>query len=370
MPTIIHLIYRFDIGGLEKVMADTINSLSHYQHIVICLTVATNDSKKLLNNNTRVIELHKKEGNDLGIWKRLLHLFKEIKPQVLHSYNLPTLEYQLLGFLRRIPTRIHAEHGRDANDPEGKNPKYRLLRQLINPFIHHWVAVSQDLLTWLNNTINIPAKKTYLIHNGINTNEYKALKSINKQQILEHNFHNNDFIIGTIGRIDPVKNQQILIDIYRNIQQNAPQIAPNIKFAIIGSGPLFDTLKAQITQHHLNTTFWLPGARYQINELMNSFDLFVLPSIAEGIPMTVLEAMATETTVLASNVGGLPELIHTDNGYLIAPDDINLWANKIIELYNDPDQRQKTGYNARQFVEKNFSLSAMTKQYSNLYCGK
>jgi hypothetical protein len=95
---ILHLIYYFDIGGLEKVMTDTINHLPKFEHVVISLTYATEKSRQNFNRDVVIHELHKMPGNDLSVWKKLFSLFDSLNADVLHTYNLPTLEYQLLAY--------------------------------------------------------------------------------------------------------------------------------------------------------------------------------------------------------------------------------------------------------------------------------
>jgi sugar transferase (PEP-CTERM/EpsH1 system associated) len=367
--TVAHLIYRFDIGGLEKVMADTINHLTEFKHVIIVLTSAVDESKSLLNKDIKIVELNKKDGNDFSVWRKLYTLFREIKPDVLHSYNLPTLEYQILAALCRIPSRIHAEHGRDISDPKGQNKKYRLLRKLVNPFVHHWLAVSKDLADWLTNDVQIPIKKVELIRNGVDTGQFKPTPPANADHRLEGFAGENDIIIGTIGRLDPVKNHPILIKLFKEIAQRDPVFSLRVKIAIVGSGSGLEGLAELIKQHGYDDHFWLPGARYNIAQLLNEFDLFILPSIAEGIPITLLEAMATGLPALATNVGGIPEVI-TDNRYLVDdPNDVQQFADKILSLLGSPTRALEAGDQSRERIVDQFSLHSMTGQYRRIYQG-
>jgi sugar transferase (PEP-CTERM/EpsH1 system associated) len=366
---ILHLIYCFDIGGLEKVMTDTINHLPEFEHVVISLTYATEQSRQNFNRDVVIHELHKMPGNDLSVWKKLFSLFDSLNADVLHTYNLPTLEYQLLASLCRIPIRIHAEHGRDISDPAGKSTKYRILRKLLNPFIHQWVPVSKDLSHWLEHDIGINKRKIHLIKNGIDCDFFKPNNQKERSAELKKFASKEDIVIGTVGRLDPVKNQKVLIELFQELAIIAPELAKKLKIAIIGDGPLYKELKSTIIKCQLEQVIWLPGARYYIVELISSFDVFILPSIAEGIPMTVLEAMAIGKPVIASNVGGLPEIIINSTGVLVSPDNKEALTQSVLNLLKSKTKMEVMGRNARQHIKNNFSIENMINHYQKLYQG-
>ncbi|MBF0265650.1 MAG: glycosyltransferase [Gammaproteobacteria bacterium] len=354
---VLHLIYRFDIGGLEKVLAESINNLNEgFEHTVVSLTEIAQYASENLNYQIPLIALNKKPGNDFSIYGRLYKLLKEIKPDVLHTYNLPTLEYQLIAFFAGVKIRIHAEHGRDISDPEGKNKKYNILRRVINPFVKHWVTVSNDLYLWLQTTVKIADHKNKLIYNGVDTEIFKPSNKVH-----------NGFIIGTIGRFDPIKNQKILIDTFLHIKNTEPELISHLKICIIGKGDEFENIQQLIKQNDLENYFDLPGVKYDINEQLNNFDIFVLPSIAEGVPMTLLEAMSVGLPSICSNVGGIPEVLPHNSGYLVAPENVQELSEKLIELMKDANKRKEMGQNARKQVIENFSIQAMVNQYKKLY---
>jgi len=348
-------------------MADTINHLDEFEHIVISLTYATDESKKLLDRPVRIVECKKKDGNDFSLWRKLYTLLNDLKPDVLHSYNLPTLEYQIVGALCGIPLRIHAEHGRDVSDPEGANKKYRLLRKLINLFVHQWVAVSQDLSNWLSQQLHISKGKITTIRNGVDTDHFKPRVDHGPSSRLENFASSDNLVIGTIGRLDAVKNQAILVDIFDEIKRHNPSISKRIKIAIIGDGPELETLSSKISDHQLEQVFWLPGARRNVSDLLNDFDLFVLPSIAEGIPITLLEAMASGLAVVASEVGGIPEVIEDGSCLVADPCDKTRFAELILRLLESPTLLKNAAEEARKRAVEHFSLGQMTSQYQALY---
>lgn len=354
--TVLHLIYRFDIGGLESVMVNLINALpdSQFNHVIVTLTTANpNMVATLRAKNIPVIELNKTSGNDIKIHYRLWRLFIKHKPDIVHSYNLATLEYQFIAFLSGVKKRIHAEHGRDIYDLDGSNKKYQILRRLINPFIHSWIPVSKELATWLINTVKIPSSKVQLIYNGIDLSHYQpATKQHDK------------FVVGTVGRCAAVKNQLLLIKAIELLINQNPEIRQKLQLIIAGNGELFSTLETYIKEHKLEDCIQLLGTRNDVVELLKEFDVFVLPSLAEGIALTLLEAMASGLAIIATKVGGNPELIENGvTGTLVPSQDQQILADTILSYMTNKLLCEQYGRSARAKVEMYFSLQSMVKKY-------
>lgn len=364
---IVHLIYRLDIGGLERVLVNCINSMppDQYKHSIIALTDYSTEFAKLIKYDVQLIALHKPEGHS---WKIFWQVFKQLwklKADILHSYNLPTLEYQVCGLLAGIPKRIHAEHGRDIYDPEGKNKKYQRLRQLISPFLDKFVCVSEDLYLWLKNTVNIAPSKCTLIYNGVDTEKYQipAHKSIldSSQQ--------DKFVFGCVGRLQAIKDHKLLLNAFSKACSQDQTFAQSTQLSLIGDGPLRAELEQEV--HKLNTKahIWLAGSRQDMPNVYHSFDIFVMSSLGEGIPMTMLEAMATGLPVISTNVGGISEIVSEQTALLVPPAQVDLLAKAMLTIFhqantNSFQQMKKT---ARKRVVENFSEQSMVSSYQRVY---
>lgn len=358
--TVLHLVYRFDIGGLETVIVNMINSLPapDFKHIIISLTDANQDFVRNLQKEVAIHQLHKPEGNSFRVHGQLYALFKRFKPDILHSYNLATLEYQVTAAFAGVKYRIHAEHGRDIYDLDGGNKKYQILRRMVNPFVHQWVPVSQELANWLAGTVGIPKNKIRRIYNGIDIHKYQpAQAGINPV-----------FSIITVGRLAAVKDQLTLVRAIQLIVDREPERRPKLRLTIVGDGELKSRLNDYIAENRLQDCVNLPGASHDVARLLQQADLFVLPSLAEGIALTVLEAMASGLPVIATNVGGNPELVEPGvNGQLQPSRDVPAIADGILTYMDDRDLCIKHGKAGRRKIEAQFSLNAMTKEYLNLY---
>ncbi|HJV74674.1 MAG TPA: glycosyltransferase, partial [Noviherbaspirillum sp.] len=292
-PLVAHLLYRLDFGGLETLLVECINRIpaQKYRHAIICLTDYTEFAKRIEAPDVQIIALNKPPGLGLGTHIQLLKHLRSLRPTILHTYNLAAIEYSLAAAMTGVPIRIHAEHGRDAGDPFGQNRKHNLLRRLLVPVIDCYVPVSCDLQHWLKEVVGIPDAKSKRINNGVNTETFTPKPGISRAR-LPQTISRDDFVIGTVGRVQDVKNHLGLIDAFIELRRRLPSHQSRLRLAIIGDGPLLPALKKKITDAGIADVVWLAGARNDIAEIIPAFSVFVLSSIAEGTPVTLLEAMA------------------------------------------------------------------------------
>ena len=364
-PLVVHLLYRLDFGGLETVLAECINRMppERYRHAIVCLTGYTKFSEKITRADVDIIALDKPPGLGLGTHLKLFRLLRRLRPAILHTYNLSALEYAFTATAAGVPVRIHAEHGRDLSDPNGTNRKHNLLRKLLLPFIDCMVPVSRDLQHWLGTVIGVPAAKNRLINNGVDTSRFQPLPVAATAAPADR----PTFTIGTVGRIQDIKNHKGLVLAFLRLCELLPAQRDRLHLTIVGDGPLMPALQAQVAASGAAEQISLTGARADIDHLMRSFDVFALPSFAEGTPITLLEAMACGLPVVASRVGGIPEVVSDDSGTLVAPTDHDAMATAFAAYFSDPALAASHGAAARLAVEQNYSMAAMLANYTALY---
>lgn len=373
VPLVVHLIYKLDFGGLETLLVECVNRMptEKYRHAIVCLTDYTEFSKKITRADVEIFSLNKKPGlgldTHIAIWK----LFRKLKPGILHTYNLSAIEYSVAATLAGVLVRVHAEHGRDASDPEGKNWKHNLLRRLLIPFVDYFVPVSKDLQQWLRTRIHVPDAKNLLINNGVDTRQFATgkrndMRSDRLQK--ESGFPEDAFVIGTVGRIQDVKNHAGLIDAFIRLRELLPEQKQRLRLAIIGDGPLLSTLRAKVQDAGIAELVWLPGAREDIADIMPFFSLFAMTSIAEGTPVVILEAMASGLPVVATKVGGIPEVvIDNQTGKLVTAADPDAFAQALSAYLLAPEILAQQGAAGRRRVEEIYSIEAMLGSYAGLY---
>jgi sugar transferase (PEP-CTERM/EpsH1 system associated) len=287
----------------------------------------------------------------------------------VHTRNLATIEYQLPAWLAGVKRRVHGEHGWDVFDPDGRNIKYQWVRRLLKPLIQRFIPLSKHLESYLTEKIKISPEKITRICNGVDTGVFFPLTGHNAPLSgCPFLFSQDQVVIGTVGRMHGVKDQLTLVKAFIWVCEHNPELKHKLRLLIAGDGPLKAQAITLLEENQLTDHFWLPGECNDVAEIMRRLDIFVLPSLAEGISNTILEAMATGLPVIATDVGGNPELvIDGKTGSLIAANDIVLMAEKILDYANSAEKRHQHGQNAHQRVLQEFSLTAMVGQYKAVY---
>jgi sugar transferase (PEP-CTERM/EpsH1 system associated) len=370
VPLVAHLVHRFELGGLETLVAECVNRMSpeKYRHVIICVKDYTGFAKKITKPGVEIYSLNKAPGlgltTHIAIWK----LLRKLRPTILHTYNLSAIEYHIAATLAGVPVRVHAEHGREATDPEGKNWRHNLLRRLLIPFIDVYVPVSGDLQRWLRSKIGVPDRKNLLVNNGVDTTDFKPGNDRHSQMQQTIPFSPDCFVVGMVGRIQAVKNHAGLIDAFIHFLALLPEESARLRLAIVGDGPLLPAIREKIAAAGIADLVWLPGARTDIADIMRGLSVFTLSSIAEGTPVTILEAMATGLPVVATRVGGIPEVV-LDNltGIVVPPDDPNALATALATYVKQPELAPQHGAAGRVRIEQEYSMTAMLTAYVDLY---
>ncbi len=369
-PLIVHVIYHLDIGGLENGLVNLINHIpsDRYRHAIICLKGYTDFYQRVTRKDVKIIALNKKEGLDLKLYLNLFKALRQLNPDIVHTRNLGTMEAQLISVVARVKARIHGEHGRDMFDLNGDNRKYNLLRQLISPFIDHFITVSKDLETWLINTIGVAPNKITQIYNGVNNHRFHTKKIKSTEFGPTGFFDKNTFVIGSVGRMAAVKDYPTLVHAFIQILKKQPSTRNHLRLLIVGEGITRNECIELAKKEGIENLVWFPGERTDIPALMQSMDLFVLPSLGEGISNTILEAMSCGLPVVATNVGGNVELVKQGvTGRLIEAGNPTVMAEAILNYYTDAQLVKDHGAAARQQIETNFSMDAMINAYLCVY---
>jgi sugar transferase (PEP-CTERM/EpsH1 system associated) len=370
-PLVLHVVYRFDTGGLENGVVNLINHMPtpSFRHAVLALTeVAPDFSKRIRRDDVEFLALHKGAGHGVKLYPRLLQLFREWRPSIVHTRNLAALECQVPAMLAGVPVRIHGEHGRDVDDLDGTRVRYQWMRRAYRPFVHRYVALSNDLAAYLENKVGVPRSRIGQIYNGVDIDRFSPAES-GRAQISGCPFADPAlFVVGTVGRMQAVKAQTLLARAFVVALQREPDLSKRLRLVMVGDGPLRAEAQALLQAAGMGHLAWLPGERADVPDVMRGLDCFVLPSLAEGISNTILEAMAAGLPVVATDVGGNAELVENGmTGYIVPPRDAEAMAACLVAMANDPANAVALGRAGRVRVERHFSLPAMVRAYQNLY---
>lgn len=368
-PLIAHVIHHFGVGGMENGLVNLINHMppDRYRHAIVCLKEADVFARRLQRSDVAIITLGKHEGHDLGLYGRLYKTLRKLKPALVHTRNLATLEGQVVAAAAGIRRRIHGEHGREGVDLSGAYLKYNMMRRAIRPLVRHYIAVSQDLAHWLTGPLGVSANRVTQIYNGVDGRQFHPRVGA-RADIFPHGFIAPDtYVIGAVGRMAQVKGHPTLVQAFINLAAMPSNLHRSIRLAIVGDGPTRLACLKMIRDAGLEHLCWLPGERDDIPEILRALDLFVLPSLGEGISNTLLEAMATGLPVVATRVGGNPELVDKRHGVLVPADDPAAMADAIQGYLEFPGLMQAHGQAGRAKVEQGFTLGAMVNNYLAVY---
>jgi len=367
---IVHIIYQLGVGGLENGVVNLINRLpkDRYRHAIISLTDSTDFSARIKRPDVAVFEMHKQPGQDWASFVNVFRILKQLKPQIVHTRNLAPLEYQLCALAAGVRYRIHGEHGWDVFDPDGSNRKYQWLRRILSVLVHRFIPLSIQLQDYLQHKVGIPASKISRICNGVDTDKFypagHAKVSVKDCPLSTQ----HKVVIGTVGRMHGVKDQLTLVRAFIQACQQSQAFADRCCLILIGEGPLRAPARELLFEAGLADKTWLPGERNDIADLLRSLDIFVLPSKAEGISNTILEAMASGLPVIATEVGGNAELVvHAKTGLLVPPEQVDDMAQALTDLALDSDKRQKFAQAGLERIRQHFSIANMLAQYQAVY---
>jgi sugar transferase (PEP-CTERM/EpsH1 system associated) len=369
-PLIVHIIYRLEVGGLENGLVNLINRIpaDRFRHAIVCLTRSSDFRERITQGDVAVFALDKPPGNSPLTQFKLWRLLKQLRPAIVHTRNLAALEGTVPAFLARVPVRIHSEHGRDVGDLDGENVPRQRLRRLFKPFVNHYVALSKDLERYLHERIRVPPQRLAQFYNGVDTDIFRPAKA-GREPLPLPNFAPRDaFVIGTVGRMQEVKDQLTLAHAFIEAIRLSPDAERRLRLVMIGDGPLRERVAAALEAAGVSRLAWLPGDRDDVPQLMRGLDLFVLPSLAEGVSNTILEAMATGLPVVATAVGGNPELVEEgETGRLVPRCDARAMAGAMLNYYANPSECGRQGRRARDIAVHRFSVSMMVSNYLDLY---
>ena len=368
-PLVAHVVYRFDVGGLENGVVNLINHMPRdvYRHAVISLTEITDFRQRIERDDVEFIALQKPAGHAFWYYPQLYALFRRLRPAIVHTRNLGALEVVVPAWAAGVPVRVHGEHGRDVGDLDGASRKYQWVRRLYRPFVTYYVALSRDLEHYLTDKVGMRAATVRQIYNGVDAERFHP--ATRRQVIPGCPFIDaENWLIGTVGRMQTVKDQTTLARAFIRALTIAPELKAVLRLVMIGEGPLKTEARKLLEQAGYSDLAWLPGERSDVADILNGLDCFVLPSLAEGVSNTILEAMASGLPVIATDVGGNGELVEAGkSGELVPAGDVEAMASCILAYARDPVRARAAGQAGRVAIDRRFSLEAMVREYQGLY---
>ncbi len=367
---IAHVVFGFRTGGLENGLVNLINGLPEeaYEHHVV--TLSGHDpvfAGRIRNGNAVIHDLEKRPGQDPRAWLRFHRLLRRTGVKLVHTRNYATLDFQLPALLAGVRARVHGEHGWNRPQPRQMRGRELTARRLLRGCAGRYVALSAEIESFLAGEVGVPAARITRICNGVDTARFHPGAGPNRRSVLPAALRER-FVIGTVGRMANVKAQPDLARAVAGLVREHPGLEERLGLVMVGEGPLKAEVEGLLSQAGLAGIAWLPGNREDVPGLMRAMDLFVLPSTAEGISNTILEAMASGLPVVATRVGGNPELVADgETGTLVPPSEPPAMAGAILAYLESEPLRRRHAAAARARAEREFSLDTMISRYHDLY---
>ncbi len=338
-----------------------------FRHTIVCLQHAGNFRERITRDDVTIHELHKPDGKALHLYGQVRHLLGRIRPDIVHTRNIPTLDMLLPARLAGVTRLVHSEHGLDQLELTGTNRKYNLLRRASRLLARHYITVSRDLADWMQARVGVPAHRVSAIHNGVDTARFHPGDC--HHDLLPADFRpERGLVFGTLGRFEAVKDQLNLAEAFVALVKRRPALRARARLILVGDGSQRHAIEAVLQAGGVRDLCWLPGFRDDAADLYRCLDVFVLPSQREGISNTALDAMASGLPVLATAVGGNPEIIAAGvTGELVPPRDPAALAQAMLDYIDNPAKLIRHGRAARAHAVAEFGLPAMVERYRQVY---
>ena len=354
---VLQMIPTLGSGGAERLVMDIVRYIDQSEFEVSLVSLYSMEQTAEIyrtfcsDHNIPIYYLNKKPGIDLRMLYKLVTLFRKLKPHAVHTHLYAGIYAVIPNLCCRIPVRLHTIH--NMADRELPAVHRKIMRWAYHHGETHPIAISPQEKKTIQEQYALPSKKVPLICNGIDTmffqREKKIVESLETRYIC-------------VARFSPQKNHAMLIEAFAYVKS---QIS-NAKLYLVGGGELENQIRTQVSRLGLQESVILTGETSEVKQYLSSCDVFVMASDYEGLPLSMLEAMATNLPVVSTKAGGVVDIVtHGIEGYLVDVGDAQGLSANMIALH-DRTLRNLMGANARKRAEK-YDIRCMVKRYESIY---
>lgn len=349
--------------GAERVVIELAQQLPEFSyHPIIGLPVEIGQPIPALSETAENLGLQVKHfpirhAFDFSIIKKIREYVKEENIDIIHSHGYREDMYAY--FARKSTKLVATNHLWKRTTLKLKI--YAWLDALLLRKFDHVIAVSDEILLDMKNS-GISPRKMNMISNGINIQRCQ-IEETKKESKKILNIAEDKLVLVTISSLTPEKGIKVALDAVGQLIKNYP----NILLLIVGDGRDSEYLKQYSKDTNLSNHVTFLGRREDVNRLLNAADIYLIPSFKEGLPISLLEAMAAGKPVIATAVGQVPEVISSDVGVLIKSGSLSELTSSIKRLIDDEAMRKKLSFNASQHIKENYSSNRMTKENVAIY---
>lgn len=362
---ICQVLHSLNVGGAEVLASRIAQRLRDiYSFHFVCLDEIGPLGNELLNQGFSVELIGRRPGIDMTSVRRLRSYVQSNAVDVIHAHQYTPFAYSLLArpFSSRPPVMFN-EHGRFH--PDFRNRKRVVFNRLMMRRYDRVVAVGNSVRQALIANEGIPARRIQVIHNGITLCDRPAEPQERMEIRAELGANDHHFVVFQVARLDPIKDHLTALHVVKKVVAKFP----NLRLIIVGAGPERETIEAAISELQIQEFVRLLGERRDIPRLLSGGDAFLLTSLSEGIPVTIIEAMGARLAVVSTDVGGVREVVECGvTGLLAKVGDVVGLATQLERLMVDTPLRIGLGSAGRSHAERNFSEEQMHAAYSETYC--
>jgi len=354
---VLHLVPSLEVGGMERLVCDMANERTQGTTSIVCLKIIGTLGKNI-QSNINITALNIPNNILIALFKVCKEIWRQ-KPDVIHCHNLQAHFFgSLAAQICNIPKVVLTKHGT------------YIAKQGISTFVNkitlkksQIVSVSVEIKSKMQCWIKDCKYPIEYIPNSISLKTYDLINAKQKSREML-GWSQNNYYIGIIARLSKPKDHALLIKAFNSVSL----LHKNIKLVIVGDGPLKKKINSLIIEKKLTTQVEMLGERNDIPDILSALDLFVLTSSSEGIPMTLLEAMAARLPAICTNVGGISHVIQDNiSGYLVEDGDQEGLQIAIEKVINNKADGVSKGIIGREIIEQNFSIQTMLQLYEKAY---
>jgi len=356
---LMQVVYSLTLGGSERLACDLAMRLDHdrVRSGICALTAGGPLAKTLEDAAIPFYVIGCPPGIQWGVMLKLYRLFRANRIDVVQTHHIKQLFYSGLGARMAGAALVHVEHEYFTLRKGVARRGLRMMALICDRI----VVVGDEIKTHLVNEVGLPPSKVTVIHNGIDVGCYMPWPRVPREAL---GLRPDVRLIGHVGRLEPEKDQASLLHSFRMVANTHP----HTRLVIIGDG------SQRVALERLGEALGIAGRvdffgfRQDVADFLPHLELFVLSSLNEGLPLSMLEAMACARPVVATALGEIPRVIRDGvNGVTVPPADPAALAHAITAVLEHPEQSQAMGVEARRLVEEQFSLARTVEQYQALY---
>jgi sugar transferase (PEP-CTERM/EpsH1 system associated) len=362
-PVVVELVHSLGIGGAELLVYAFVTRLSEFSYVVVCLDELGQLGQSLQEQGVPVYCLTRKAGLDWSCVAKLRQIIKRHGATIVHAHQYTPFSYALLARgWRRSPRIVFTEHGR--HQPDYRRWKRVFVNRLLTAPSDRIVAVGQAVRRALIDNEGFAPRRVEVIYNGVDLQRIASGAAHRVETRASLGLRPDQIVLIHVARLDYLKDHATAVSAVKQLVDDVP----NLRYVIVGDGPLRSSIEKQVEQESLQNHVLFLGTRQDIPQLLAMSDIFVLPSVSEGIPLVLIEAMAAGLPVVATAVGGVPEMIDSGvQGILVPPRSAGALADALRTLIRNPALRQAMSAAGKVRARERFGEESMLERYRELF---